>query len=1173
MKNKLYKILAIILTLLVLDSFGSLRGIMAGGFGNRAYASTVSSMVYTFGESSSRTRTATINIPNLTSVVSVTVDAGNVDYSVNGDNVTITCMNGSSVSSYTPSQYVSGVTAHTYEDYPPSSIYYSSGSYSGTLTRYNVVNDRIGIDVEEPKSFSYTYYNSREVYYDVNGNKTGHSEFVNPQSSSVYPNGYPINQDGYVGYIPNTGGGLQSTSVIATWPNGNKKTVKEYWESWFSGTLKKVTRVWFDDYTGYYSGYIYGSTTYYYAYNVTIYYTTNLAPSVSIISPVQNQLFGLNATSFIPTVSVVDPNGDTLTCKTFIDQESTPRDIKTVSNTATAQTVSFNAIDLSVLPEGTHTVRFTVSDGQKNGEASVNIRVDKTLPVVGVFTLTSTHNEITVSGSASDNIQMHTAPYKYALNGNEVQWTSAASHTFGSLVPNTLHTVCFKARDAAGNVIEAEQDIYTKAEIPDFSITACGESFLTLSVSDSNPSGTEYLVKCGAKYVNPDGTLSDTPQWIVPAGKSISITGLDPNTDYEFQAKARNLEGVETGFGSNITGRTLALPPESLHVSDRSQSFIKLSWEASDGALGYEVDADGSLHSTGTATSFTHNGLLPETAHDYRVRVINSGGVGNWSETFTFSTLPLPPGTPAIVDTQVTRTNATISWTAVADATGYDIEVDGAIQDNGTELSYTHNNLEPDSTHTYRVRAKNEGGEGKWTGLITLVTLPDPPNPPENVSSIVTKNSILLSWEETPKTDSYQIEVDGNIIDLGGETSYFHEGLDPLTEYIYRIRGVNAGGIGEWSGYISIMTWPNEPGMPDNVMAAGDGEAITLVWFMSSDAWTYEVEINGSEIVEVAETEFHHEGLKPGTQYSYRVRAKNISGTSEWTNPVSLTATEVYTGENLAITNVSAIVNMDSITLIWDTVSDGAEYEIEADGSVIDNGFSTSFTHSDLEPGTYYDYKIRVKAGHRETWDVSITISTLPVPPEAPVITDSFATNSTIQIWWEPVTEAVSYDVEVDGEVVQGITDTTYIHENLSQGTVHEYRVRARTLLDVSPWSMALEISTSSSTYEIACTEGELFSFNLLAKDVEDFNGVTFVVTYDSEQLEVVDLCGLTPWHADLADGDIPGTNLNVKYEPGRIEYTVNASIAPGMAWSGEITSVVFRAKITDTVYIDIVEE
>lgn len=897
-------------------------------------------------------------------------------------------------------------------------------------------------------------------------------------------------------------------------------------------------------------------------------------PVINVITPSQNSAFGAANSILTPSISVSDADNSALTCKYYVDSETTPRDTRTISNTATAQVVGFAPLDTGLLAQGVHSLKFEVSDGDHTEYSTVTIIADRENPVLGAINISSDATSISISGSAADSLSgLDAAPYLIEINGVPGAWESSPFKTMAGLNANTLYGVKFKARDRAGNIAEAGYNIYTKAANPVLSVEEYGETSLRLVAADANPDGTKYMISCGSQYVSSSGALTGTPQWITLTNKKIAVTGLTQNTLYSFAARAQNGDGEETGT-TDISAGTLAAPPAALEFTEIAQTTLKVSWPAVNGATGYDIEADGTVINNGLNNSFVHTGLTSSSVHTYRVRVRNSSGTGYWGNPSSCATLMDKPGIPGNVTAVPGKRLITVSWNQAPTATGYDIEVDGTVQDNGTGISYVHGNIEPDSVHQYRVRAKNAGGSGEWSGYVNAAVLPLPPLPPTDVTAEITKTSITLAWAEIPKTDRYEIEVDGFVYNNGNSTSYLHPDLVPLTGHKYRIRGANAGGVGEWSGYFSFATHPYEPATPENVMASASGDSISLSWYAPAFAEYYEVEINGGEIVRAPDTGFEQTGLEPGAIQTYRVRAGNISGVSQWTPPLTISASSANQSGGSSVTNTAAIVTTDTIILSWDAEAYLCEYEVEADGNLINNGFNTVFSHTGLAPGSYHDYKIRVRKPEGQgEWATVLSLSTLPLPPGAPQITKTFAANNTIQIWWDTVEGALSYDVEADGEVVTNTADITFLDENLLPGTTHQYRVRARTMTDVSPWSVLTEATTRTTLYEINCVEGEKFDFSLLAVNIQDFTGERFVVLFDSSHLEVADLCSFTPEADTMPGGDIPGTNLSVTRQDGRLEFTVNESVAPGTGWSGEITAVRFRAKAGGVTYIEYREE
>lgn len=900
---------------------------------------------------------------------------------------------------------------------------------------------------------------------------------------------------------------------------------------------------------------------------------TNSVPTVSILSPGQNQIFGQSGTELVPKISVSDPDGDTLICNYYIDDKSTPYDSKTISNTVTAQTVAFNALEFDGLSEGKHTLKFEITDNWADPiTKTIDIYIDKSPPVIGNITASSSDTTINVEGTATDSgAGLATSPYRYTIDSDVSSWTSN-SHTIINLKPNTAYNVKVEARDKLEHIAAKQQTIYTQAHKPTVTVPKSTESTVSIKLNDNNPATTQYQIKVGTQYVSETGDLTTTPNWIKTVNKQIRVNGLTTNTGYDIQAVAKNQEGTPTSWSSMVIGTTTATPPTNITTSE-TQTSITVNWSATNGAIRYDIETDGVVINNGSATSYTHSDLNPNTQHTYRVRVKNAGGIGNWSNALTILTLPNPPKTPTNISATAEQTEITIVWDSIANADIYDVEVDGEIIFTGSDTTYVQTQLKPDSEHTYRVRAKNRGGASEWSQAIVVTTLPYPPPIPQSITTQITKNSVKLNWDEAERATGYEIEVDGLIADNGTEITYLHNGLEPLSGHTYRVRAKNLGGKSPWSAPIDITTYPEEPDLPNNIMTTAGEDEITVTWYKVPHAESYEVEVDGLSVMTVTEPQIIHQGLQPDSTHSYRVRAKNISGYSEWSSPVTMRTFPKGDGTT-ALTNVIAIVTNTDITISWDTVAPNAQYEIEVDGELMDNGTETIYHHGGLGPKEYHSYRIRLKneTGSGE-WVAVLSLATLPNPPDAPNNIEAYAMNNSIELRWERVEGATGYEIEVDGETIELGNNETYVHDSLTPGTSHNYRVRAKNVTGVTAWSPAITTSTTSPTYSVNVKKDEAFDFSLLASNVQDYSELTFVVTYNSDEVELVDLNNFTPEKDVLSDGQIPGTNLNVVYTPGRIEFKVNQNIVPGTSWSGEITTLEFTSKVDGETKLDFVVE
>jgi hypothetical protein len=243
--------------------------------------------------------------------------------------------------------------------------------------------------------------------------------------------------------------------------------------------------------------------------------------------------------------------------------------------------------------------------------------------------------------------------------------------------------------------------------------------------------------------------------------------------------------------------------------------------------------------------------------------------------------------TPQNIVSTVTTTQITISWDAVADATGYDIEADGQIIDNGTSTSFLHDGLQPGTAHTYKVRAKKDSVLGEWSSPTAAATSFGVPGTPTNIHTTSSELSISLNWDPVAGATSYDIEADGVIQNMS-QTSFVHNGLTPLTEHRYKIRAVSTEGSSEWTEEIAASTIMNPPAVPANIRTISKGTSITVLWDSVEKAVSYDIQMD-TTLVSVTESVYNHDNLAPDTQHTYKVRSVNAGGAGEWSSEITAT--------------------------------------------------------------------------------------------------------------------------------------------------------------------------------------------------------------------------------------------------------------------------------------------
>lgn len=1221
--QRLLKLVVFLLTICILNlnitfNFKELFNSDFVQLNNKTYAETKE---ITFSENTQRNQSKEIIIPKLSSVISKTVNTGNVDYSIDGDKLTIYVSDGVASRTSTTSKPDTVVTVSSQTNSFTDTYAYDSGGYKGILDKYGSSYGTLESGELIPGDSKYIpdYYVDSDtdsftdkIPYDINDyegelSKVGTSEkyvksgeefykpskpvtrtvFIPYMSNDKFPDSYPYeDNEGYTGNVykdtnnPEYEGTISSTAgrfqdYVGTVYGKPIDTRLYAYKQKYSGTVTKAAednRVFTSPYYQDYSGTVYGDTTYYYTYTVNIEYSTNRAPAIESISPTESQLLSDYDTAFIPSAKFTDADGNDLTCKYFID--NLEKDSKVISNTVTAQLVNFKSFNMSTLSEGEHTLKFEVNDGIAAAKTkSIKIIVDKTAPAIGTVSFTSDDNSITISGSATDSTGgLDTNCYRFSVGNLVSEWKSTLSHTFSSLEPNTEYTAVFEAKDKSGHIASKTQDIYTKSQIPNLSVENHKEDGFDIKFDDKNPSTTQYKIMVGTKYVNSSGNLTTSPTWITLNEKKVIVSGLAQNTDYNIKSKTKNYNNDESGYSTIINTRTLATAPNEMNVV-LSQTKIITSWNAIPGATKYEIEADGIKNDLGTSNSFTHNDLIADTTHSYRLRVTNSSGTGGWSKLFTANTWPYPPTIPENIDFILERTAITVSWDSAIRATSYEVEADGQIFEVGNMTSFIHTGLTPDTMHSYKIRAVNIGGKSEWSSEISKKTLPNPPDTPGNIVRKPTIYKIELKWDAPPRAETYEIMIDGIMVNLGKDNFYIHENLYPATIYKYQVRARNPGGCSAWSDEFEVETLPEPPLIPTNLMATSEKNSIFVTWFDVKYAASYDVEIDGGTIVNVPKAEYQHEQLSSNQKHTYRVRAINVSGISDWSKSIEMSTLpeeNSNTNSNISLSNLVAIVTNNAVIISWDSVEKDAEYEVEADGELSNNARNTLFKHTKLEPVTNHTYRIRVKTiKGLSDWCAVLSLSTLPNPPDAPESINTIVNRNEIEITWAPSNGAEEYDIEVDGEVIENGLSTSYRHTGLLPGTTHTYRVRAKNITGMTAWSEEIKKSTVSPTYVINCTEDQKFELSVIVKNVQDFNGNKYVITFDESKLEVEDLYGFSS-EMDIETGKINGSNLYATYTPGRIEFIVNENIVPGSTWTGEISNIIFKPKVSGEVFIDL---
>ena len=168
--------------------------------------------------------------------------------------------------------------------------------------------------------------------------------------------------------------------------------------------------------------------------------------------------------------------------------------------------------------------------------------------------------------------------------------------------------------------------------------------------------------------------------------------------------------------------------PTDLVKSNVTARTVDLSWTAGGTETVWQICLNNEEDNLVEANTnpYTLTGLSPETAYNVKVRANCGGDVSAWTNNISFTTTVACPVPTALTCTGVTATTATLSWTAGASETAWQICINNNEDElvDVTEKPYTLTGLDPATTYSVKVRANcgDTDGNSQWTSAVQFTT-------------------------------------------------------------------------------------------------------------------------------------------------------------------------------------------------------------------------------------------------------------------------------------------------------------------------------------------------------------------------------------------------------------------------------------------------------------------
>lgn len=504
---------------------------------------------------------------------------------------------------------------------------------------------------------------------------------------------------------------------------------------------------------------------------------------------------------------------------------------------------------------------------------------------------------------------------------------------------------------------------------------------------------------------------------------------------------------------------------------------------------------------------------------------------GSPSEAAVFTTPPCEPDEPPPPKLLARSKNSLqLRWNAPNDNGShiqqYVVEFDDGKGKDFIEIGktkgkqYSLQKLQPSTWYTFRLAAINECGKSAYSETATYRTSGNPPpQPAPPTLQNATSTSLYVTWLRKSQDEEYVLQINDNESGHGFLPAYtgrdvFYEcqNLRRATNFQFRLRAENEAGQSLFSDEVTFQTMPERPGRPQKPQVKGKIHAnhFRVKWEPPQDRGgaeisAYIVEISSGacfeRIYHGSETEATCDRLHPGTTYQVKVACEGAGGTSQFSEPLTVT-TEAVAPDAPSPPYCNSPPGPYTAVLQWDKpdYNGGAlvtEFEVELERveshsrQLIYKGKETHCVASDLSPGELYSAQVRSinRIGHGP-WSDELTFTAgadLPCAPDMPTIVVVSPTHLIVS-WDEPRTNGApiseyrleyALSAQEDSYMLsyQGIQTSSEIR-NLIPYTKYCFRVCATNLAGTSPFSPVASIQTPASVPNAPTIESHETSSN-----------------------------------------------------------------------------------------------
>jgi len=627
-----------------------------------------------------------------------------------------------------------------------------------------------------------------------------------------------------------------------------------------------------------------------------------------------------------------------------------------------------------------------------------------------------------VAGATSYNIYRSTSQ---GQQGTKVGASSSTSYVDSTAVNGVTYYYDVTADNVAGEGPVSAQSTGVTPVIP---VVSPGAPSGLTAIAGNAQVTLNWTAVAGANSYNVYRSTNPGSQG-AKVGSSATTAFSDPTvvngTTYFYEVTANNAAG-EGAASVQSSGATPAVPvtapaaPTGVNAT-AGNGEVTVSWTGVAGATSYNIYRSTSPGSQGlkvgssSATTYLDATASNGTTYSYAVTADNAAGEGQASTPSSGVTPTVPltvPARPTGVNAVAGNARVTVTWTAAAGSTSYNIYrstsqgSQGSLIGTSSTTSYSDSTVANGTTYYYEVTAVNSAGESPASTQSAPATPAVPvtlPVAPTGVNAAATNAQVTVTWTAATTATSYKIYrsttqgSQGTLIGSSPSTSYTDGTVVNGTTYYYEVTGANAAG----EGAASTQSAPATPAVPvalpvapAGVNATAGNTQVTVTWTAATTATSYKIYRSTTEgsqgtLIGSSPTASYTDGtVVNGTTYYYEVTAVNPAGEGPASTQSAPATPAVPVTLPAAPTAVNVTAANAQVTVTWTAATGATSYNIyrstsqRSQGTNIGSSPTTSYTDGTVVNGTTYYYEVTAV---NTTGEGPASTQSAPATPAVPV--------------------------------------------------------------------------------------------------------------------------------------------------------------------------------------------